>query len=82
MLGQRPKFTAKQVSEPGEPNLAEYQVTQNDAPERTFYVTITATQQARPTAKEDIESWCQSNLAKLPENEGTVQADLNEERIR
>jgi hypothetical protein len=65
-----------------EPNLAKHQVTQNDAPERTFYVTVTATQQSRPTAKEDMESWCASNLDKLPKNGGTAHVNLNEWLIR
>jgi hypothetical protein len=77
MFRQQPRFTAKQVSEPGEPDLAKYQVTQNDALERTFFVTITASQQARPKVKEHIEGWC-ALQDKLPENGGTLHADLNE----
>jgi hypothetical protein len=81
MFGHGPKFTAKQVSKPGEPYQAKYQVTQNDSPERTFYVIINASQQTRPTVKEDIEGWC-AIQDKLPENGGTVDADLNEWFIR
>lgn len=81
MFRQQPRFTAKQVSKPGEPDHVKYQVTQNDSPERTFYVTINASQQTRPTVKEDIEGWC-SLQDKLPENGKTVGADLNEWFIR
>jgi hypothetical protein len=55
-----------------------YQVKITGDVRRDFFVEITASQNARDSAKKDIESLCESNFDKLPDDGGIISLNLDE----
>jgi hypothetical protein len=79
MLGST-KFLAEELGRI-DPDHWKYRIKPAGLSDRSFCITITATQQTRPGVKQDIETWYALNSTKLPENGATIHINLDEVRI-